>query len=214
MHPGRHGGVQHTHTHAHTYTRTHPLYHPPDGSVSRLANIEIGRRAVRGLEKACPFQALNQKIGSFCCVVFSPLFLCKDLFRGFDLTYYKFTLIPCTFNNRLWSNGLCLYAFTTLQKLLCTPARVACSSNRYFMSKTSNFTSALGLNATHPSESSRVTEHFCYWKDGRSTTFILWSFRVLVGQSGRWFLVSQHLEFPGGSLIFVIQAVSIEVQFP
>lgn len=27
-------------------------------------------------------------------------------------------------------------------------------------------------------------------------------------------LVSQHLEFPGGSLIFVIQAVSIEVQFP
>lgn len=159
MHPGRHGGVQHTHTHAHTYTRTHPLYHPPDGSVSRLANIEIGRRAVRGLEKACPFQALNQKIGSFCCVVFSPLFLCKDLFRGFDLTYYKFTLIPCTFNNRLWSNGLCLYAFTTLQKLLCTPARVACSSNRYFMSKTSNFTSALGLNATHPSGRVRASRN-------------------------------------------------------
>lgn len=108
----------HTHTHTHTYTRTHPLYHPPDGSVSRLANIEIGRRAVRGLEKACPFQALNQKIGSFCCVVFSPLFLCKDLFRGFDLTYYKFTLIPCTLNNRLWSNGICLYVFTALQILL------------------------------------------------------------------------------------------------
>ncbi len=55
-------------THTHARTRTHPLYHPPDGSVSRLANIEIGRRNVRGLEKDCPFQALNQKIGSFCRV--------------------------------------------------------------------------------------------------------------------------------------------------
>lgn len=180
----------HTHTRTHTYTRTrtHPLYHPPDGSVSRLANIEIGRRAVRGLEKACPFQALNQKIGSFCRVVFSPLFLCKDLFRGFDLTYYEFTLIPCTLNNRLWSNGLCLYAFTTLQILLCRPrgvhvARIDISCQRRTSKALSGTMQPIHLGEFAGHGTLLFLEGWQVYN-----VYFVWSFSVLIGQNGRRFI--------------------------
>lgn len=92
--------------------------------------------------------------------------------------------------------------------------RGACSSNRYFMSKP-NFKSAVGHNATHPSRRVRASRNTSVL--GRMAGLQRLFYSLLMCWLDRMadvLLVSQHLEFPGGSLIFVIQAISIKVQFP